>query len=164
MSGSVVNPFTSSLISDICYQPLVRYMRLALWWCVREKTLLFLLSFLCEVITKKPTLCLSPRVKRIAQVWFSQLHLRWPEDTPWSKLIPLFQKNLWTEKKFVHEVKHKPMTKNGFQFLIGLPLEEDDTWSDTWEPITNLTRSEHIWSVSFKSTMIGLRSQNCSFT
>ena len=35
------------------------------------------------------------------------------------------------------------MTKNGPEFLIGcrdFPLEKDDTW----EPITNLTGSEHM--------------------
>jgi len=44
---------------------------------------------------------------------------------------------------FVHEVKDKRMTKNGPEFLIGwcdFPLERDDTW----EPITNLTGSEHM--------------------
>ena len=44
---------------------------------------------------------------------------------------------------FVREVKDKRMTKNGPEFLIGwrdFPLERDDTW----EPITNLTGSEHM--------------------
>ena len=44
---------------------------------------------------------------------------------------------------FVREVKDKRMTKNGPEFLIGwrdFPLEKDDTW----EPITNLTGSEHM--------------------
>ena len=44
---------------------------------------------------------------------------------------------------FVREVKDKRMTKNGPEFLIGwrdFPLERDDTW----EPISNLTGSEHM--------------------
>ncbi len=43
----------------------------------------------------------------------------------------------------VREVKDKRMTKDGPEFLIGwrdFPLEKDDTW----EPITNLTGSEHM--------------------
>jgi hypothetical protein len=60
-----VNPLTSSLMSDICYQPLVRYMRLALWWCEREN-FTFSLFLLCDVITKNPTLCLLHACHHVA--------------------------------------------------------------------------------------------------
>ena len=52
-----VNPCTSSLMSDICYQPLVRYMRLALWRWERDNST-FSIFLLCEVITRRTTLCL----------------------------------------------------------------------------------------------------------
>ncbi len=51
-------------------------------------------------------------------------------------------KGKWPEF-FVREVKDKRMTKKGLEFLIGwsdCPLGKDDTW----EPITNLTGSEHM--------------------
>ncbi len=55
-----------------------------------------------------------------------------------------FEKSKNKQTEFVVcEVKDKRMTKDGPEFLIGLrdfPLEKDDTW----EPITNLTRSEHM--------------------
>ena len=55
-----------------------------------------------------------------------------------------FEKSKSKETEFfVREVKDKRMTKNGPEFLIGwrdFPLESDDTW----EPISNLTGSEHM--------------------
>ena len=55
-----------------------------------------------------------------------------------------FQRSKSKETEFfVREVKDKRITKNGPEFLIGwrdFPVEKDDTW----EPITNLTGSEHM--------------------
>jgi hypothetical protein len=76
-----------------------------------------------------------PRM-RVGNLRVRSLRTHTPAETP------LESKSNQTEF-FVREVKDKRMTKNGPEFLIGwfdFLLEKDDTW----EPITNLTGSEHM--------------------